>query len=245
VSAIPPAYTPPIQWIENAAGVLLPYRPRVQFTGSAVSSVTDDPTNNRTVVDLTGGGGGGGPLTSQFTGFPGELGGGNFSNLPNVILDPAADWDDIGIPTAVLSGVSTAFLLPKGYYHARLTFMGQDDTPSPSTSILRYSPGILALAAGGNIPAIGNGPFGEFGGSNHGIMTVDDSGAGTSFAWNTSITFESGETDVGALFGLGTAYAILTCQCGIYDLTNDTDVSADGMGFANCWLYITQLGPKA
>lgn len=41
------------QFVQNAAGVLLPQRLILQFTGASVT-VSDDPANNRTVVDLSG-----------------------------------------------------------------------------------------------------------------------------------------------------------------------------------------------
>jgi hypothetical protein len=41
------------QFIQNAAGVLLPQRLITQFTGGGVT-ITDDPPNNRTIVDLSG-----------------------------------------------------------------------------------------------------------------------------------------------------------------------------------------------
>jgi hypothetical protein len=41
------------QFVQNAAGVLLPQRLITQFTGGGVT-VTDDPPNNRTIVDLSG-----------------------------------------------------------------------------------------------------------------------------------------------------------------------------------------------
>jgi hypothetical protein len=40
------------QFIRNAAGVLLPQRLETQFTGGGVT-ITDDPPNNRTIVDLS------------------------------------------------------------------------------------------------------------------------------------------------------------------------------------------------
>lgn len=41
------------QFVQNAAGVLLPQRLITQFTGAAVT-VSDDAANNRTIVDLSG-----------------------------------------------------------------------------------------------------------------------------------------------------------------------------------------------
>lgn len=47
-------------WLQDGAGDIMPVERFLQLTGTAVTSLTDDPTNDRTVADLTAGGGGGG-----------------------------------------------------------------------------------------------------------------------------------------------------------------------------------------
>jgi hypothetical protein len=65
------------QWIQDADGNPMPVEKFLQLTGTAVTSVSDDPTNDRTVADLTSGGGGGGGYASLTgageTATPGDL----------------------------------------------------------------------------------------------------------------------------------------------------------------------------
>jgi hypothetical protein len=54
ISGTPTLY---YQTVQNASGTAMTQRPTVEFTGAGISSVTDDPANNRTVVAVSGGGG--------------------------------------------------------------------------------------------------------------------------------------------------------------------------------------------
>ena len=51
--------------VQDATGTAVTKRQIIEFTGSGVASVVDDPTGLRTVVTITGGGGGGGTFTSS------------------------------------------------------------------------------------------------------------------------------------------------------------------------------------
>lgn len=45
-------------WLQDSAGNEMPVEKLLQLTGSAVTSLTDDPDNERTVAEIDGGGGG-------------------------------------------------------------------------------------------------------------------------------------------------------------------------------------------
>ena len=57
-------------WLQDAAGDPLPSEQFLQLVGTAVTSLTDDPANKRTIADLTAGGGGGGGAGLQITKYP-------------------------------------------------------------------------------------------------------------------------------------------------------------------------------
>ena len=47
-------------WLQDANGNKMPYEQYLQLAGAGLTSLTDDPTNDRTVATLAGGGAGGG-----------------------------------------------------------------------------------------------------------------------------------------------------------------------------------------
>lgn len=97
MSLLPPWVRP--SWLEDPAGNPMPNERFLQLTGTAVTSLTDDPGNRRTIAELTAGGGGGGGVTGMIVA---EFAVYNLSDAP-----PIADIDPLPFTVPIMPALAT------------------------------------------------------------------------------------------------------------------------------------------